>query len=347
VTRDNGPLLTVFEQAAHWWVVCRDENVSAAERREFGEWVVRAPERVEAYLRLAGVHGALARSELRWPETPADRLIREAIGSQDEEPVPFHHARVRRKEDKSRRPAMALALAASVLAAILIGWFALLRPQHFETKFGEQRSVLLRDGSRVTLNTASAIEARMEKGRRAILLVRGEAFFEVAHDAARPFEVSAGNAVARAVGTQFNVDRRPDRTVVTVVEGRVAMRAASGASLPLPVLAVGDRAVVRGNEAGKVEHGVDVSEATAWTRRQIVVKGRPVGEVADEFNRYNLRRIDVRSPALRAEKVTATFQANDPASFVAFMQGIPGVRIADDGKGGYIATLDESDGRND
>jgi ferric-dicitrate binding protein FerR (iron transport regulator) len=63
--------------------------------------------------------------------------------------------------------------------------------------------------------------------------------------------------------------------------------------------------------------------------------------VADEFNRYNHERIVVDSAELRAEQITSVFKANDPASFLEFLANIPGVRIANDGKGGHVVTLDK------
>jgi transmembrane sensor len=201
---------------------------------------------------------------------------------------------------------------------------------------------MLADGSRVTLNTNSRIEVRLRADRRIIELVRGEALFEVAHDAQRPFDVQAGDVVARAVGTQFDIDKREKRTVVTVVEGRVAMTVAGAPSGQLPVLVAGDRVVIDGAGSSKLEHGVSSIEATAWTQHQLVFKRRPLGEITDEFNRYNLGRIEIRDPSLQQQEVTGTFRSDDVASFVAVLAGIQGVHVASDGAGGYIITADGS-----
>jgi transmembrane sensor len=167
--------------------------------------------------------------------------------------------------------------------------------------------------------------------------------FDVAHDAERPFDVHAGGVTVRAMGTQFDIDRRATRTAVTVVEGRVAMIAAESHTGQLPVLSAGDRVVVRGASLGTLEHDVNLSEVTAWTQHQLVFRHRPLGEVADEFNRYNVGRIEIRSPSLRDQELTGTFSSNDVASFVAVLAGIPGVRVVDDGAGGYIVTSDGSE----
>ena len=342
MARDNEELTSIPDQAAHWWVVFRHGEASPAEKREFVEWVTRAPESVEASLRIARVHAALSRSDLRWPDTPAEALIRDAKAAPGETVFTLPLRAVRAEPRRRFMTPIALGLAASLLVAVCLGWFALTRPEQFQTKVGEQRSVMLADGSRITLNTDSKIEVGLRADRRVIDLLRGEALFEVAHDAQRPFDVRVGNVVARAVGTQFDIDRRATRTVVTVVEGRVAMVAAGARAGQLPVLFATDRVVVDSTGSSRLQHGVNLTEATAWTQRQLVFYRRPLGEIAEEFNRYNVGRVEIRSPALQAQEVTGTFRSDDVASFVAVLAGIPGVHVAGDGSGGYIVNVDES-----
>jgi transmembrane sensor len=343
MTRENEELTSIPAQAAHWWVAFRHGDATPAEKREFVEWVTRAPECVEASLRMARVHAALSRSDLVWPDTSAAALIRDATAA-PEESVFTLPRRAGRKAEPRRRLVMplALGLAASLLVAVGLSWFALSRPEQFQTKVGEQRSVMLADGSLVTLNTASKIEVRLRKDRRVIDLVEGEALFEVAHDAQRPFDVHVGNTTVRAVGTQFNIDRRATRTVVTVIEGRVRMVVAGASATPIPDLSAGDRVVVGTAGSGDVQHGVNLTEVTAWTRRQLVFQHRPLGEIAAEFNRYNVGRIEIRSPALQEQEVTGTFRSDDVASFVAVLAGVPGVQVTADGAGGFVVTSDAS-----
>jgi transmembrane sensor len=161
----------------------------------------------------------------------------------------------------------------------------------------------------------------------------------------RPFDVYAGNVMVRAVGTRFDIDRRATRTAVTVVEGRVAMIAPVSRTGTLLVLSARDRVIVGSDGRGVLEHGINLTEATAWLQHELVFHHRPLGEVADEFNRYNTRRIEIRSPALRRQEVTGTFRSNDVASFVAVLAGIPGVRVVDDGAAGYLITSDGSGAR--
>ena len=346
MTRENEELTSISQQAARWWVVLNNVEASAAEKREFVEWVRRAPERVEACLRVARIHAAVSRADVRWPRTSAEDLVRDALAAPEDSVIPLHPTVRPNREEGGRRPALrwVAGLAASIIVAAGLGWrLTLPRPEQFQTKVGEQRSVLLADGSRVTLNTASKIEVRLQADHRIVQLLQGEVLFDVAHDAERPFDVHAGRVVVRAVGTQFDIDRRATRTAVTVVEGRVAMIAADLRTGNLPVLSAGDRVVVHGASLGTLEHDVNLSEVTAWTQHQLVFRHRPLGEIADEFNRYNVGRIEIHSPSLREQEVTGTFRSNDVASFVAVLAGIPGVQVVDDGADGYVVTSNGSE----
>jgi transmembrane sensor len=345
MTSENDELTSISEQAAHWWVVFRGNTASSADKREFAQWIARAPERVEAYLRVARVHSALSRAELQWPKTPAVTLVRESIGSAQEPTLlPVQQIRPERVPHRRFSPLLGVGLMASLLLAVGLGWHLLSVSQHYSTGFGEQLSVVLADGSRVTLNTASTIEVRLRADQRVINLLQGEALFEVAHDPQRPFDVHVGKTILRDVGTRFDVDQRQEHTIVTVVEGRVAIVATGsheGGRASLPELSVSDRAIIDNKGALKLQHGVDESEATAWTRRSLVFHRRPMSEVADEFNRYNRQHIEIRSPALQVQEITGTFRSDDPASFLAFIAGMAGVHVTEDGRGGHVITLEE------
>ncbi len=346
MAQDTDIPASATEQAAHWWVTLHGERASEADHREFGEWVAGSPERVEAYLRIARVHQSLKPGHVSWPTDSAEELIRAARQS-PEEPATLASTQVLRA--KHQRKSFAAAplkwgLAATVALATGAAWFMLDRPQQFQTALGEQRSVELTDGSRVTLNTASKIQVRLGKRQRQIDLIQGEALFDVAHDPSRPFEVDAGITVLRAVGTQFDVDKRPDRTTVTVVEGLVAITAAGTRSAAaLPTLAANDRLIVTNVGPPVLERGTNISIATAWTQRQLIFEQRPLGEVAEEFNRYNRGRIEIADTRLRHEPITGVFRTDDAESFLSFLSSIPGVLVRPDRNGGHRVALHDDD----
>ena len=354
VASDMESPTSVLEQASHWWELLHSDSASSSDHREFGEWVARSPERVEAYLETARLVKAIKSPRLIWPSTAAEVLIREAKSS-PETVLPFSTARVAEPADRrgtrQSHGRLAWAAAAVLLVGIGLVLFTLEKPQEFRTALGEQRSVLLADGSRVTLNTASTIQVNLH-GRREVRLVQGEALFDVAHDAARPFVVRAGNALLKDVGTQFNVDMHSNATTVTVVEGQVAVdspgakelagaqadNSGRGAVEPL-ILGANDRVLVTPAGVGTPQRGVNVAASVAWTQRQLMFERRPLSEVAEEFNRYNRDRIDIDSEELRRQEVTGVFDAKDPASFVAFLSSVPGVEIRVAANGTHVVSL--------
>lgn len=348
MTREKNLDPSTHEQAAQAWETFHGtDEASAAEYREFGAWVMRSPEHVQAYLRVARTMQAVKSADIRWPNIPSEALIHEARAHKDQVVTNLRdESPVQREKQKPRlaRTPFVFAMAAALFVAIGVAWVVWMIPQTFETNFGEQRLVRLEDGSGVMLNTASKIEVKLSKGHRVIRLLQGQALFDVAHDKSRPFDVYTGDSILRAVGTRFDVDVRPDHTTVTVVEGVVSLTHGLDAALPegnTPLLHVSDRVVIDSSGPGSPEHSVRVDEATAWTSQQLIFNSRSLGEVADEFNRYNRERIIIASRELRSEQITGVFKANDPVSFVAFLVNIPGVRISEDGTGSHVVTLDK------
>jgi transmembrane sensor len=330
-TNEFDPSAPVTEQALFWWVLLNEGNATPADHRAFGEWVTRSPERVEAYLQAAQLNMALSSAETRWPDTPAEDLIRAATVAPNE--VASLPVAPKRDQHEAQGSWVRIgAVALTVIAVLITGFNFYPRLERLETAVGEQRSVVLGDGSLVTLNTSSSIEVHMSKNHRTVKLLAGEALFKVAHDAARPFDVVTGDTTVRAIGTQFNVDHRRASTTVTVVEGRVAVftvdegdRNAEQTRLPLEA---GEQLTVTPRSARHPVH-TDVATAIAWTQRKLIFEHRQLGEVAEEFNRYNRQVIDIQNPELRHQEVTGVFQANDPASFLTFLSGLPGVAIAE------------------
>jgi transmembrane sensor len=137
-----------------------------------------------------------------------------------------------------------------------------------------------------------------------------------------------------ALGTRFDGYRQPDATIVTVVEGSVAVLAGrlppSGAlEFPAGALRVDAGYQVRVDTGGvpAQPNPVDVEQAAAWLQHKIAFDQRPLGEVADEFNRYVSIPIEIDDPALRALPISGVFDAKDIDSFVAFLQTLDGVRV--------------------
>jgi transmembrane sensor len=225
-----------------------------------------------------------------------------------------------------------------VLVASALWWLRgsdlLTLPETYQAAHGEQTATQLPDGSELRLNTDSAVSVRYTRRERVIEISRGQAHFTVAHDDHRRFRVAAGAAQVLAVGTQFDVYRKAGATIVTVAEGSVAVLAGKP---PAPAVAGLPRDATR-VEAGYQVHvdsggvsaqpvPVDVQQALAWLQQQIAFERRPLGEVADEFNRYGSIPIEIDDPALRALPISGVFEAHDIDSFLAFLRTLDGVRV--------------------
>lgn len=232
------------------------------------------------------------------------------------------------------------AIAAAGLAAIaLIALFVHgLRPHAYSTAVGEHQTHRLDDGSIIHLNTASKVTVDFSSAHRRLELLEGEALFVVARDAQRPFTVRTGDALIRALGTQFNVRQRARTTDVTVVEGAVQVTAEDAglrtpplprtglpASAPSPVARAATAVILDAGEAAKVTGGAvrkNVAAAAAdtvsWREWRLVFRDTPLAVVAEEFNRYNRNQIIIEGAAARAKQMTGVFDADLPDSLIAY-----------------------------
>jgi transmembrane sensor len=244
----------------------------------------------------------------------------------------------RRNRRRAWSIAASLALVASFGAAAYMHW----QDGRYSTDLGEQRIVTLADGSVVTLNTSSTIKVDFSKQRRNVQLIEGEAFFRVAHDTARPFDVTARDATARAVGTQFNVRIAGESTLVSVVEGVVDVREVSAAEEVLR-LHKGEEAAVATSHAmadqesarvRKMAHAAPL-RAVAWTRGRVEFDGTPLVDVLDEFQRYRQFQVSVAEP-LRQMRLTGSFDAQDLESALAYIATLPNVVVETTGAHSFV-----------
>jgi transmembrane sensor len=170
------------------------------------------------------------------------------------------------------------------------------------------------------------------------MLTSGQADFEVAHEPDRVFRVIAGSAEVVDLGTKFDVRLQHDSTVVTVVEGRVAVGlstilkefgANSGQYHPPPFiqLSADQQIRVAEGEWPATPASVDSQRTTAWLRREIVFDHEPLEHVVAEYNRYTAKPIEIATPALRNLQISGVFATDDTEAFIAFLRSLKGVRV--------------------
>ncbi len=339
----------IAQQAADWFVANRAEP-SVREREEFAAWLKTSPLHVEEYLGVATIARDL-RDVGADPQSSADEIVARARAA-EAEPIRALWPRIlgtTRDPLSPRRHAAAVTLAlVAVLSVGLLAWWNFGRDPRaivpeavatlrFETGHGDQQTHRLPDGSVLHLNTDSAITISYGKSERIVMLTSGEADFEVSHEPARPFRVFAGSAEVVDIGTQFDVRLMRDSTVVTVIEGRVAVGPASmlhgrgtnsGQALARFVELAADQQIsVTQGVWPAAPIAVDGQRTTSWLRRQIMFDHEPLWRVATEFNRYGSRPIEITTPALRNLEISGVFATDDTDGFIAFLRSLDGVHV--------------------
>lgn len=216
-----------------------------------------------------------------------------------------------------------LALAGTAMAASLVGSaFWLAGAERYNTQVGEIRRVPLADGSVAAINTASRLRVALGAARREVTIDQGEAWFQVAKDAGRPFVVEAGAVRVRAVGTAFSVRRFDSGAEVLVTEGVVETWTV-GAETRVVRLAAGQRAFVAEDRGIREEAAApsSIDRALAWRGGNIDLSGDRLADAIDELNRYNRRRIVLADPALGGERFDGVFRTDDPEGFALAVRG--------------------------
>jgi transmembrane sensor len=201
-------------------------------------------------------------------------------------------------------------------------------PAAYATRLGEIRRLPLSDGSVMTMNSGSELTVTMAQHTRKVEITQGEAWFEVAKDAARPFVVASGHVRVRAVGTAFSVRRREMGVEILVTEGVVETWAEGERNLRMRLKA-GDRATMSASALIDYETGISssVDRALAWRGGMIDLGGRTLYDAADEFNRYNNRQIIIADPRIAREQLDGLFRVNDPEGFADAVKASLGVSL--------------------
>lgn len=232
-------------------------------------------------------------------------------------------ADVRRSAGRRFRPSarMAAAVAAGVclLAVSATAWS--LSPKVYRTDIGERRVVLLEDGSRISLDAASEVRVRYTRGARQLQLSRGQARFDIAQDARRPFVVDAGERSVTASRGAFNIDRAAQKICVTLLDGAAVVRLDAGLfQRPAPgrplLLKAGQRLTAASSATAVAS--ADVTEATAWEHGELVFADEPLTVAVARVNRYSARTIVV-DPGAASLRISGAFDAGDTDSFLDAM----------------------------
>lgn len=330
------PTPEIVRDASKWLIEFRTEDPAQAQRDEFNAWLCTSPQHIQAYLEVAA-----AWSELP-DEDPAGRIDVDAMIAAARM-TPANVVELRTKNSQMRRHAGGMAKPLAIAAGILlcfgvaIGWF---NTQHnvYSTATGEQRSLTLADGTTVELNSQSRIRLRYSDAERRIELMQGQALFHVAKNRTRPFIVATGDTQVRAVGTEFDVYRKQSATIVTVVEGKVAVSSdgvrgqdgtpSEATDKPPTLLAAGEQLAIHSKQLTRTARP-DIGAATAWTQKRLVFEDTPLQDVAEEFNRYNLKPLRIEDPALQHLGISGLYSSTEPTTLIAFLAAQPTIQVTE------------------
>jgi transmembrane sensor len=326
----------VYTMAADWHTRLADEDASAHAYAEFHAWIAADARHKAAF---AAVEQACARLGEARVDQRVMKLRREALSA-------THRLRIAR-----------LAVAATIVGAVVaIGYLVVPgvrdgRAAHpammmgaateggaFRTAIGERSSITLSDGSSVVLNTNSRIDIRFTAEQRNVRLLAGQAWFQVAKNAARPFVVEAGDQRVTALGTAFDVrlgdTDSGDSVQVTLAEGKVSVepiRSSLARLVRPPVVAevlVSGEALIVSEDAPALKRKADLIKVSSWRKGQVVFDNDTLEAAVAEINRYSATRIELADATLGQLRVSGVFTAGHSESFVETVTGHYPIQVA-------------------
>ncbi|MFT3802321.1 MAG: FecR domain-containing protein [Burkholderiaceae bacterium] len=294
-------------QATEWLLQMREEPDDAVLRARVRAWISQSPANATAWAQVSEAYDLMGPAST--PGTTPFRPLPQACAP-----------RVRPRFDKRAIVGAAVAACAALIfvPGLWLTWRA-----DYATGTAQQRTVTMADGSTVVLAPDSAVDIDDTDGARHVRLLTGRAFFEVRHDAARPFVVDAGAVRITDLGTAFDVALSEAGTDVAVAHGSVQVDRA-GLSRQLTAgswLRIGaDARITQGQEPP--------AQVAAWRQGQLIARDRTMAEVVDELRPYFSGKIVVLGDSLAQRRVAGVYELSDPVSALrALARAHPGVTV--------------------
>lgn len=276
------------DDAVAWLVRVQSDAATGEDWAALADWLEGSDERLAAF-------EAAERMSAGLDEDAA--AIARGLAAPSGEVVAF---RPRRAAVLPRPVWGALIAASLVLLAGPVVWQASLgTPVTYRTAPGETQNVTLSDGTRIHLDAASELTARIGWRARRVSMASAEASFDVAHDARKPFLISVGDQQVKVVGTEFNIRHYDDQVVVTVRRGVVEVRQPDLGAAPVARLTVGDQLSHRVGAPTSRQTRVDPAVAFAWTQGRLICEDRPLSDIVADVNRRFGAPIQVSAEAGR------------------------------------------------
>ncbi|MBL8265374.1 FecR family protein [Steroidobacter sp.] len=332
----------IRREASEWIARLNADRVSDDDRSNFEKWRAETASHARAYEEVSATWLQMQRTG----ELVSSVALGQAFSASTRKAI--------QKSIRASKRRAVFATAAAVAMATLVGWWwvATLAPRTlFQTAIGQHANVVLPDGSSLELNSNTSARVDYTEKMRVIRLERGEAFFNVGHDAQRPFWVLAGGTWVRAVGTAFNVHMLPSGVSVTVSEGvvKVVGNAPAGSATPSDEqLSLASVSVLRAGQQASVQKAAtqvraiaaeEITRLVSWRQGLIYIKQERLDHVVDELSRYTTVRVVIENDALRALDVGGTFETSSQGTeaLLTMLEEGFGLQVRRDGDTAYVS----------
>lgn len=301
----------VEDQAADWFDKKHFWPWTEAEEAAFNIWLAQSPAHEVAYWRL------------------------EAGWSRAERMAALKHPLRRTAKLPNRRFFSGVARAAAALAVLGVLGLSFGLPSKtqetaYATAIGAHRIVQLADGSTIELNTNTRLKVLNDGKARQATLEKGEAFFNIKHDAAHPFVVLAAGRKVTDLGTKFILRLDSDkRLVMTLTEGRARLDATTADQVHRQAtLEPGDVAIAT-DVALRLKKSAprDVVRELGWREGKLIFDHTTLADAVAQFNRYNTQQLRIDDPAIAARTVSGTFRTTNTSDFASLAQDVLGLKL--------------------
>lgn len=316
----NDPILA---EAADW--AERVEELDATGRAELCVWLARSPAHGAAFDRFRRLLAdpALFDAAVRGPVLPPA-------------PAPRAARRFVARGYRIRRAAMAATACAAALALMPIGWHRLAPTptvrEDYASAVARPRTILLPDGSRMTLDAASRVAIAFAN-MRDLSLTDGAARFDVRHDADRPFNVHVDDATMTALGTIFSAERLAGGSELRVFRGRVRL------DLPGQAPIVVEAGHYARTSADRTTLGIiGDGDRTTWRDQWLDGDAIPLATAIARLQRYSTTPIRLADPALGTLLVNGRFRLDRSDQSLRLIASLYDLRVAPDRDGLCLAS---------
>lgn len=299
-------------RAADWLLAKRaSESWTDGDQQALDEWLSESPAHLTSYWRI----------EETWNRAQRLKALRPPMG-----------IRMSLSAGRTRSYAVGLAMVLVLSAVVAAYWLnAFQEPpaKRYATPVGGHLTLALSDGSLIELNTDTVLSISNSPVQRSATLIKGEAFFEIKHDAARPFAVRIGDHLVTDLGTKFVVRTDGAKVRVALLEGKARFEtAATEASAQSTDMSPGD-VVIATRDGMTLHHKTtgELASSVGWRRGVLVFDNTTLAEAARELNRYNVEQVRVVDPAVARLTIGGTFADNDVPALVNTAKQVFGLTV--------------------